>query len=36
MEGLKKWGTGQLLAKVADKYLAGETPKPGPIDTQIA
>ena len=36
MEGLKKWGTGQLLAKVADGYLAGATPKPGPIDTQIA
>jgi hypothetical protein len=35
MEGLKKWGTGQLLAKVADGYLAGATPKPGPIDTQI-
>jgi hypothetical protein len=36
MEGLKKWGTGKLLAKVADGYLAGATPKPGPIDTQIA
>ena len=36
MEGLKKWGTGQLLAKVADGYLAGATPKPGPIDTQMA
>ena len=36
MEGLKKWGTGQLLAKVADGYLAGATPKPGPIYTQIA
>jgi hypothetical protein len=31
MESLKKWGTGQLLAKVADGYLMGATPKPKPI-----
>jgi len=36
MEGLKKWGTGALVAKVADGYLAGATPKPDPIDTGIA
>jgi hypothetical protein len=36
MKGLKKWGTGPLLAKVADGYLAGATPKPDPIDTGIA
>lgn len=35
MEGLKKWGTGQLLAKVADGYLAGASPKPEPIDIEI-
>jgi hypothetical protein len=33
MNGLKKWGTGQLLSKVADGYLAGNTPKPPAIDT---
>ena len=33
MESLKKWGTGPLLAKVADGYLAGATPKPDPIGT---
>lgn len=32
MEGLKKWGTGSLLAKVVDGYLAGASPKPKPID----
>jgi hypothetical protein len=32
MESLKKWGTGELLAKVADGYLKGATPKPKPID----
>jgi len=31
MEGLKKWGTGALLAKVVDGYLAGASPKPKPI-----
>jgi hypothetical protein len=31
MESLKKWGTGPLLAKVADGYLAGASPKPKPI-----
>ena len=36
MEGLKKWGTGALLSKVADGYLAGATPKPSPIDTGLA
>lgn len=36
MESLKKWGTGPLLSKVADGYLAGATPKPNPIDTGIA
>jgi hypothetical protein len=36
MQGLKKWGTGPLLAKVADGYLAGASPKPKPIDTNIA
>lgn len=36
MEGLKKWGTGNLLAKVADGYLAGATPKPSSIDTGLA
>lgn len=33
MESLKTWGTGDLLSKVADKYLAGSTPKPKPIET---
>ena len=33
MESLKKWGTGPLLAKVADGYLAGASPKPQPIET---
>ena len=32
MEGLKKWGTGELIAKVADGYLAGASPKPKPIN----
>ena len=36
MEGLKKWGTGALVAKVADGYLAGASPKPKPIDTGLA
>lgn len=36
MEGLKKWGTGKLVKKVASGYLAGATPKPKPIDTGIA
>ncbi len=36
MEGLKKWGTGTLVAKVADGYLAGASPKPKPIDTGLA
>jgi hypothetical protein len=36
MEGLKKWGTGELLAKVADGYLAGASPKPKPIDTGLS
>lgn len=36
MESLKKWGTGPLLAKVADGYLAGASPKPKPIGTDIA
>jgi hypothetical protein len=31
MESLKTWGTGKLLAKVADGYLAGASPKPKPI-----
>jgi hypothetical protein len=31
MESLKKWGTGPLLSKVADGYLAGASPKPKPI-----
>ena len=35
MEGLKKWGTGALVAKVADGYLAGASPKPKPIDTGL-
>jgi hypothetical protein len=32
MQGLKKWGTGELLAKVVDGYLAGASPKPKPIE----
>ena len=28
MKGLKTWGTGALLAKVADGYLKGSSPKP--------
>lgn len=28
---LKKWGTGNLLGKVADGYIAGYEPKPKPI-----
>jgi hypothetical protein len=28
MKGLKTWGTGDLLAKVADGYLKGSSPKP--------
>ena len=31
MKGLKTWGTGDLLAKVADGYLKGSTPKPPAI-----
>jgi hypothetical protein len=31
MQSLKKWGTGGLLAKVVDGYLAGASPKPKPI-----
>jgi hypothetical protein len=34
MESLKKWGTGPLLAKVADGYLAGASPKPKPIQSR--
>lgn len=36
MESLKKWGTGALLAKVADGYLAGSSPKPNAIDKGMA
>ena len=36
LNGLKKWGTGELLAKVADGYLGGSSPKPDPINTNIA
>jgi hypothetical protein len=32
MPSLKIWGTGPLLAKVADSYLAGNTPKPPAIN----
>ena len=31
MKGLKTWGTGELLAKVADGYLKGSSPKPQSI-----
>ena len=31
MKGLKTWGTGDLLAKVADGYLKGSSPKPQAI-----
>ena len=31
MKGLKTWGTGELLAKVADGYLKGSSPKPPAI-----
>lgn len=31
MKGLKTWGTGELLAKVADGYLKGSSPKPQAI-----
>ena len=34
--GLKKWGTGELVAKVADGYLGGSTQKPSPINTNVA
>ena len=34
--GLKKWGTGELVAKVADGYLDGSTQKPSPINTNVA
>jgi hypothetical protein len=34
--GLKKWGTGELVAKVADGYLEGSTQKPSPINTNVA
>jgi hypothetical protein len=34
--GLKKWGTGELIAKVADGYLGGSTQKPNPINTNVA
>jgi hypothetical protein len=36
MRSLKTWGTGELLAKVADGYMGGASPKPNPIDTGIA
>ena len=32
MKSLEKWGTGDLVAKVADGYLSGNTPKPKPIN----
>lgn len=32
MNSLKKWGTGDLVAKVANGYLKGHNPKPKPID----
>jgi hypothetical protein len=32
MSSLEKWGTGSLLAKVADGYIAGVSPKPKPIE----
>jgi hypothetical protein len=32
MDGLTKWGTGTLLSKVVDGYLAGASPKPKPIE----
>jgi len=32
MKSLEKWGTGELVAKVADGYLSGNTPKPKPIN----
>lgn len=35
MESLKKWGTGDLVAKVADGYIKGHQPKPKPIDGGI-
>ena len=31
MSSINTWGTGELLAKVADGYLSGSTPKPKPI-----
>jgi hypothetical protein len=31
MQGLNKWGTGPLISKVVDGYLAGNTPKPPAI-----
>ena len=31
MSSIDKWGTGKLLADVADGYLNGSTPKPKPI-----
>lgn len=36
MKSLKKWGTGPLLAKVADGYLTGASPKPKPIERNIS
>ena len=32
MSSLKKWGTGDLLASVADGYLSGNSPKPKDIN----
>lgn len=31
MSSIEKWGTGDLLSKVADSYLSGKTPKPKEI-----
>lgn len=31
INSLKKWGTGELVSKVADSYFRGNTPKPKPI-----
>lgn len=36
MKGLQKWGTGDLIAKVADGYLSGSTPKPDRINRSFA
>jgi hypothetical protein len=32
MSSLKTWGTGSLLASVADGYLKGSSPKPKDIN----